>query len=104
MAIVDGKRLPGVHFYKLRGKKEWFAWHLDDQTLYGLCAAIEEGENPMEARFRYCSIVTQPVFIDGIHHPGWPDREHYVRSSWKQMPEEWRQIFRRDLLGAGEHL
>ena len=100
MAIIDGKRHRGWYFYKVRGKKQWVAYSLHEQELWGLCADIEEGTDPMKARFHYCSPISQPVFLDSTHHPGWPSREHYVDSSWKKMPEEWRQIFRRDIFGG----
>ena len=34
MAIIDGKRYQGWHFYKVRGKREWVAYDLHDQMLY----------------------------------------------------------------------
>ena len=98
MAIVDGKRHEGFHFYKLRGVRRWVAYDDPMRTLYGPCADFV-GDDPMVARFHYCSPISQPVFIDGGHHPGFPDHKHYVASSWKKMPECWRAIFRRDVFG-----
>lgn len=99
MAIVDGKRWRGWTFYKVRGKWEYVAYYQDSDPgmIYGLCASIEEGADPMRSRFHYCSPVSQPVFIDGSAHRGLPDREHYIPTSWRKMPACWRAIFRRDL-------
>lgn len=99
MAIIDGKRHEGLHFYKERGRRRWFLYDQNARALYGTCADFE-GDDPMVARFHYCSPISQPVFIDQSHHAGWPDSKLYVRSSWKKMPECWKAIFLRDVLGG----
>lgn len=102
MAIVDGRRELGWTFYKVRGKREWVAHNTEMQVLMGLCAEIEEGENPLEAKFHYCSGNAQPVFLDYSTYPGTPDRDHFIPSSWRKMPEEWRELFRRDVFYGEE--
>jgi len=97
VAIIDGKRWPGWEFFKMRGKKDWVAYNAETDMIYGLCAEIEEGADPMDARFHYCSPISQPVFIDGSTSHGRPERQFTVLSSWKKMPACWRAIFRRDL-------
>jgi len=102
MAIVDGKRIPGVTFYKVKGKRSWVAHVtsavLDVYTTNQMVGLVVDysGDNPIEERFHYCSPVSQPVFLDVTSYVGWPDPKVYTPSSWKKMPEGWREIFRRD--------
>ena len=99
MAIIDGKRWLGWAFFKVRGKREWAAYDRNNREIHGLCADIEEGADPMTARFHYCSPISQLVFIDGSYCRV-VDHDAYVQSSWKKMPAEWRRIFRRDLFSS----
>lgn len=96
MAIVDGKRKKGWSFYKMKGRREWVAHNADTSEFFSL-AAEYEGDTPLDDRFYYCSIVSQPNFLAYGHHPGFPSQERYTPSSWKKMPEGWRDIFRRDV-------
>ncbi len=98
MAIVDGKRVPGITFHKARGKREWIAYDWNTQTLFGLVVA-HDGDDPINERFYYCSIVSQPVFITPTYGTR-ICRERWVDSSWRKMPEGWREIFRRDVFGG----
>ena len=102
MAIIDGKRIPGVEFYVTRTDQlepnegvEYVA--VLDGCLYGICCFLERGESPLKAQFRYCSAQLQNAFID--HSCMWrdADRGRYRPVSWNKMPEDWRTIFRRDL-------
>jgi len=103
MAIVDGKRKAGVHFYKVKGRRAWVAYIEDtirDQYSSGRMAELVveySGDNPIDEKFHYCSPIAQPVFLAINSHRGWPCTTTYTPSSWKKMPEGWREIFRRDL-------
>jgi len=97
MAIVDGKRILGVTFHKERGKRNWIAYSARHQQIWGLVVDYD-GDAPMGERFHYCSPFSQPVFI--ALSIGRICRERYVDSSWRKMPEGWREIFRRDVFGG----
>ena len=110
MAIVDGKRVAGVHFYKVKGKRNWVAYIEDVSIISDVpshplagpgriayLVAEYSGDNPIDEKFHYCSPIAQPVFLAISVHRGWPCTTTYTPSSWKKMPEGWREIFRRDL-------
>ena len=96
MAVVDGKRQKGWTFYKVKGSREWVAYNGDTSEFFSL-AAKYSGDTPLDDRFYYCSIVSQPNFLAYGHHPGLPCQKMYTPSSWKKMPEGWRALFRRDV-------
>jgi len=97
MAIVDGKRVPGITFHKERGKRDWIAYDRNEQCIFGLVVAYD-GDNPIEERFRWASGTPQPVFITPTY--GRICRKRWLDSSWRKMPEGWREIFRRDVFGG----
>ena len=101
MAIVDGKRIKGWMFYKMRGRREWVAHNIETSEFYSL-AAEYEGDTPLEDRFYYCSIVSQPNFLAYGHHMGALSSKRYIPSSWQKMPEGWRELFRRDVFTTPE--
>jgi len=68
----------------------------------GAVVEMNTAEDPRTERFFYCSIVSQPVFLDFTtqHRPG-AGRRGGVPSSWRKMPEGWRNAFRDRLRDIG---
>lgn len=98
MAIVDGRRVRGLYFWKYIGRNEWCATHhgkADEPSwMYSTPVEVDTTGDPREERFRYCSVVSQPVFLEmtEIRFFGAPSGSY--ASSWKKMPEGWREAFR----------
>jgi hypothetical protein len=92
MAIVDGKRVLGVNFYKSKGRQEY--WFTADHTdLYGAVVPLDT-RDPRGERFHYCSIVSQPVFVDYVGRVERGTLDDLTPVSWRKIPEGWRELFR----------
>lgn len=102
MAIVDGRRIPDLTFHKAIGRKEWIAYHYEDGEWSRLGAVVETDtdEDPRTLRFHYCSPVSQPVFLDWCTSNS-PYSGGLTSSSWKKLPEGWRNAFRDALRRCG---
>lgn len=101
MAIVDGKRIPGLWFYKYKGRKEWCAIHhptrhsdpREPTWMYSLPIEVDTDKDPRLTRWHYCSPVSQPAMLEAnevkISQP-----DGTTASSWRRMPGGWRAAFR----------
>lgn len=101
MAIVDGRRVLGTTFWKVKGRKDWVmvdtsGRYESQPVVFGTVVKMDTAEDPRTKRFYYCSIVSQPVFLTQIC-VGAPNYEPLTESSWKKMPEGWRAAFRETL-------
>lgn len=95
MAIMDGKRVPGIELLKKKGGRDWIAVDRANDCTYALCVKYD-GDFPDQEKFHYCSPVAQPAFID--YFSGQPDYSLYTQASWRTIPEGWRKLFRDALL------
>lgn len=96
MAIVDGKRIKGWMFYKMRGRREWVAHNIETSEFFSLVVGYD-GDTPLESRFYYCSGTKQRNFLAYGHYMGALPSKKYIQSSWQKMPEGWRELFRQDV-------
>ena len=102
MAVIEGRRYPGILFYKVKGRREWLAV---DHNL----AASYWGGGKLLAQAATCFVEVNTGNPETVRVPGEVRRlgkvltltgvsQEYLSgectpSSWRRMPEGWRRAF-----------
>jgi hypothetical protein len=94
MAIVDGKRIKGIRFYKTKGKQEY--WFTEDHdSLWGAIGELDTRDP--RGCFLEDSLVSRvkiPIFVDYVGRIERGTLADLTPVSWRKIPEGWRELFR----------